>query len=267
MLSVPVLALGLAACSGRSDSAPTVTRTVQPSSSASNSATTPAATSDSASPSESASATAAPTTSEAPKKPVRITWVQVNRDNEPGYMESERLSIPTLENVPKKVQNAFNTQVSRKVGALRDQFLEIDAGQSYSDAYTEPSFIKTRSNGSAIYNKKYASVIVQMDGAARGDGHITGTAFGITMDVTTGNPVSLDNFVGISKLQLATLQQRELKKVLAQKNMADDPWHVLDGSGPNAWMVSDKGITFRYYAVFEGGWDYTITLPWSDVRG
>lgn len=258
-------ALTLAGCTGVSDNGPTVTHTVQPD------ATTPDSGAASGDSSATASTTARPAESPAPtavpKKRVEIEWIRVSRENEQGHLESERLRIPTLKNVPKQVKSAFDAQVSKEVGELRDQFLKIDKGARIPEDYTEPSFIETRSEGSSIYKNKYASVLVKMNGAARLDGHITGTSFGFTMDVTTGNMVSLDNFVEISRGKLSALRTRELKRVLKQKHMSDDPWHVLDGVDEYAWMVSDKGVTFRYYAEFEGGWDYKFTLPWSELRG
>ncbi|MGO3152944.1 MAG: hypothetical protein ACTIJJ_10050 [Galactobacter sp.] len=268
------LGMSLVACSGGKDPAPTVTRTVQPSSSASSSASTPAGTSGSASEAgtETASTSAAPSSTE-PAEPVSIQWVQVDRRNESGHLATESLSVPTLKNAPEKVKKAFDARVSSQVQKMRKFLLEQqDRMLEYNDPndpevkdLLSQSYLKSSRAGSAIYKDRYASAIIDLDGAEGGGTHMTKVATSVTMDIESGEDVPLTDFVGLSRGQLESLLAENLKAELTKEGMADDPFRLLQNVDSYEWMVSDEGVTFRYLGIYEGGWDYVFTLPWSEL--
>ncbi|WP_291279149.1 hypothetical protein [Galactobacter sp.] len=262
-LAVAALALGLAACSGTPEPAPTVTKTVEPSSAG-----------QSAMPStESAPVTSAAPSSTEPAEPVSIQWVQVDRRNESGHLATESLSVPTLKNAPEKVKKAFDARVSSQVQKTRKFLLEQQDGMLEYNDPNDPavkdllsqSYLKSSRAGSAVYKDRYASAIIDLDGAEGGGTHMTKVAASVTMDIQSGEEVPLTDFVGLSRSQLESLLAENLKAELTKEGMADDPFRLLQNVDSYEWMVSDKGVTFRYLSIYEGGWDYVFTLPWSEL--
>lgn len=261
------VSLGLAACSGGSEPKPTVTKTVN----------APA-------PSQSATGSAAPasdptpSTSVAPSptkhaEPVTIDWVQVDRKNEPGHLATETLSVPTLKNATEQVKKAFDAQVSSKVQKMRKFLLDQQTAMLQYNDENDPgtqdllaqSYLKSSRSGSTVYKGRYASAIVDLDGAEGGGTHMTKVAFSVTVDVTNGKVVPLTEFVGVSKSQLDALLTDYLKEELKKDGAAEDPFRLLQNVDMYEWMVSDEGVTFRYLSIYEGGWDYTFTIPWDQL--
>lgn len=262
----------LTGCGGATDRAPAVTHTVTAGGEDQAQSAAPTTGAPSAEPSTSApspstrSAAPSSSASRTPKTSARIRWVQVDRNGLDGHMEKERLTVPTVEGVPSKVQDAFDTKVSDGVGEMRDAFLDIQ-GKDEDDEPTKGSYLKTTEYDSFVYDGRYASAIFDLEGTeGDGGGHLTETAASATVDVRSGSIVPVSNFVDVSPRELRQLQREKLKNILHEQDDDEDRMHVLDTDIKPAWMVSDKGITFRYRARFETGFEHTFTIPWSDLR-
>jgi hypothetical protein len=240
-LSIPfvVLGLALAGCSGASAPTPTVTKTVDAPSSSE--ASTP--------PTPSASAT--------PSKPVSITWVEVDHSGEPDHLESERLSIPTLENASDKVQKAFDAQVSKQVDQLRQAILPEQV--EYNPEGTG-SYLKSSKINSGVYQERYAGYVIALEGASGDATEKIPLSRSLTVDTTTGRAVPLQNFVDIPEARLRSMLLENLKQRGIDPSAYTDQYNVVDGE--YSWMPGHDGIFFRFDYMYT---DYTFTIPWSEL--
>jgi hypothetical protein len=178
-LLAAALAIGLGACSApSSDVVVTVTETARPS----GSPVGPSPTTEASSP--------APSSEQ--KQPVSLAWTTTQRSSGPKNARyAEKLQVPYLKNAPEKINTAFNAAVSKQVDDARG-YAEPMADADCDQVGLCP--FDMRKLGGSVYKGQYASAIAAMHPYPGGK-HPWGLTMGITMDLDTGEQVSLDTFV------------------------------------------------------------------------